>query len=388
MFVDHIKIFAKAGDGGHGSASFRRVKFNPKGGPDGGDGGRGASIIFRADPHVGNLTPFFYEPIIKAKGGEKGKGKQCYGKAAPDKIVPVPIGTVVYRLPSPEAPPPTEEGPESRSTFINFAKLPADPEEDEPRESAVGTRAPDVDLSELEIVADLKEVGQEFVLCKGGKGGLGNLHFKNSRNQAPTEFTEGEPGEEGWFYLELRTIADAGLVGYPNAGKSTLLGKVSAAHPKVAPYPFTTLTPHIGVVEMPGYQRYTVADIPGLVEGAHENIGLGHDFLRHVTRCKLLVFILDMAGSEGREPLDDLQTLRREIDLHDARLSARSWIIVANKMDLPGAAENLRTFKSRYRKIPIVPISAKDGEGIEQLKETLAELITPSASQPPAVEPN
>jgi GTP-binding protein len=379
MFVDHIKIFAKAGDGGDGSASFRRVKFNPKGGPDGGDGGRGASIIFRADPHVGNLTPFFYEPIIKAKAGEKGKGKQCYGKSALDKIVPVPIGTVVYRLPSPEAAPPVVEGPESRSTFINFAKLPEDPGEAEPQDSAVGQRAPDVELSELEVVADFTEVGQEFVLCKGGKGGKGNLHFKNSRNQAPTEFTEGEPGEEGWFYLELRTIADAGLVGYPNAGKSTLLGKISAAHPKVAPYPFTTLTPHIGVVEMPGFHRYTVADIPGLVEGAHENIGLGHDFLRHVTRCKLLVFVVDIAGSEGREPIEDLQKLRKELDLHDARLSERSWIVVANKMDLPGAKEKLRDFKARYRRTEVFPISANQGDGVEELRQRLGALLVSEA---------
>ena len=201
------------------------------------------------------------------------------------------------------------------------------------------------------------------------------MHFKSSRNQAPTQYTEGVPGEQGYFYLELRKIADAGLVGYPNAGKSTLLGKISAAHPKVASYPFTTLTPHIGVVELPGYRRMTVADIPGLIEGAHENVGLGHDFLRHIVRCKLLVFVVDIAGSEGREPLEDLQKLRKELDLYDPKLSERPWIVVANKMDLPDAKEQLKAFKRRYKKLEIFPISAQEGEGIEALKARIGELV-------------
>ena len=221
------------------------------------------------------------------------------------------------------------------------------------------------------MIADLTEPGQEFILCQGGKGGLGNVHFKSSRNQAPTQYTEGVPGEEGDFYLELRKIADAGLVGYPNAGKSTLLRAISAALPKVAPYPFTTLTPHIGVVELPGFQRVTVADIPGLIEGAHRNVGLGHEFLRHIVRCKLLVFVLDMAGSEGREPIDDLQKLRKELDLYDPTLGERPWIVVANKMDLAGAKEKLKHFKARWRKLEVVPISAEAGEGIEKVKARL-----------------
>jgi GTP-binding protein len=229
------------------------------------------------------------------------------------------------------------------------------------------------------MIADLTEVGQEFVLCVGGKGGIGNVHFKSSRNQAPTRYTEGVPGEQGYFYLELRKIADAGLVGYPNAGKSTLLGKISAAHPKVASYPFTTLTPHVGVVELPGYQRVTVADIPGLIEGAHENVGLGHDFLRHIVRCKLLVFVLDMAGSEGREPLEDLQKLRKELDLYDPKLSERPWIVVANKMDLSEAAERLKAFRRHYRKLEVFPISAQGGEGIKPLKARIGELVLGAA---------
>ena len=380
MFIDHIKIHAKAGDGGRGSVSFRRESFVPKGGPDGGDGGRGGSIILRADTHTDNLTAFFYEPIIKAKNGEHGMGKQCYGKAAPDKIVSVPVGTIVYRMPDEVK----REGLEpsvaygTDATFVDLSKAPAD--DDEQRSVSSAERRP-FNPEELEMIADLTEPGQEFVLCRGGKGGLGNVHFKSSRNRTPTQYTEGEEGEEGTFYLELRTIADAGLVGYPNAGKSTLLGKISAAHPKVAAYPFTTLTPHIGVIELPGYRRITVADIPGLIEGAHANVGLGHDFLRHITRCKLLVFVIDMAGSEGREPIEDLQKLRKELDLYDSKLSERPWIVIANKLDLPGSAEKLEQFKARYKKLEIVPIAAERGEGIDEVKNALAKALTGAAPE-------
>ena len=371
MFVDHIRIFAKAGDGGDGSASFRRESFVPKGGPDGGDGGRGGSVVLRADTHQDNLTPFFYEPIVKAKDGDRGGSRQCFGKSAPDRIVPVPAGTIVYRLPdedtTEDADPDVEHG--AGAMYVDFSKTP------EGAEKTKRDKKAPINPDELEMIADLTEVGQEFVMCAGGKGGIGNVHFKSSRNQAPTQYTEGAPGEQGYFYLELRKIADAGLVGYPNAGKSTLLGKISAAHPKVASYPFTTLTPHIGVVEMPGYRRMTVADIPGLIEGAHENVGLGHDFLRHIVRCKLLVFVVDMAGSEGREPLEDLQKLRKELDLYDPKLSERPWIVVANKMDLPDAKEQLKAFKRRYRKLVIFPISAQAGEGIGALKARIGELV-------------
>ena len=370
MFVDHIRIFAKAGDGGDGSVSFRRESFVPMGGPDGGDGGRGGSVILRADTHTDNLTPFFYEPIVKAKNGERWQGRQCFGKSAPDKIVPVPVGTIVYRLPdedtSEEVDPEVAHG--DGATYVDFSKTPKG------AEKPVRDKKASLDPNELEMIADLTEVGQEFVLCAGGKGGIGNVHFKSSRNQAPTQYTEGVPGEQGYFYLELRKIADAGLVGYPNAGKSTLLGKISAAHPKVASYPFTTLTPHIGVVELPGFRRVTVGDIPGLIEGAHANIGLGHDFLRHIVRCNLLVFVLDMAGSEGREPIEDLQKLRKELDLYDPKLSERAWIVVANKMDLPGAKEKLKHFRTRYRKLEVFPISAEEGEGLDALKSRLGEL--------------
>ncbi len=378
MFIDHIRIQAKAGDGGDGAVSFRRESFVPKGGPDGGDGGRGGSIILRADVHTDNLTAFFYEPIQKAKNGDRGHGKQMSGKSAPDKILKVPVGTIVYRMPAEEVDdydPEVEHG--DGSLFVDFAKTPA------AREKPEGNRKAAINPAELEVVTDLTEPEQEFVLCKGGKGGIGNVHFKSSRNQAPRQYREGEPGDEGTFYLELRKIADAGLVGYPNAGKSTLLTRVSAAHPKIAPYPFTTLTPHVGVIDLPGYQRVTVADIPGLIEGAHANVGLGHDFLRHIVRCKLLVFVLDMAGSEGREPIEDLQKLRKELDLYDPLLSERPWIVVANKMDLADAAEKLKHFTTRYQKLEVFPVSAEAGEGIEHLKTRLGEIIASFAPPPP-----
>src|SRR5207247_9107141 len=230
--------------------------------------------------------------------------------------------------------------------------------------------------SKIAFVIDLTHDGEEFVLCRGGAGGKGNVHFKSSRNRAPRQYTEGEEGEQGHFLLELRTIADAALVGYPNAGKSTLLRKISAARPKVASYPFTTLHPIIGVVEFPEYGRATIADIPGLIEGAHRGLGLGHEFLRHITRCRILLFVIDVAGSEGRSPVEDLQQLRREIDLYDPTLSQRPWFVIANKMDLPNADENLKALRKRFRKIDIVPISAATGHGIDELKKKLAEWLT------------
>jgi GTP-binding protein len=371
MFVDHIKVHVKAGNGGRGVVSFRREKFVPRGGPDGGDGGRGGSIILRADPNVDNLVDFYYQSNLKAKNGDPGAGKNCYGRAAEDAIYHVPIGTIVYRLPftAYEAAP----APRDESSYIDLATL-----SDEEVKALEGKqeRKRTVDLTQLELVADLTTPEQDFVLAKGGHGGKGNVHFKSSRNRVPTQFTEGEEGEEGEYYFELRKIADAGLVGYPNAGKSTLLSHISNAHPKIAPYPFTTLTPHIGVVELPArYGRVTVADIPGLIEGAHENVGLGHEFLRHIVRCKLLVFVLDMAGSEGREPIEDLQKLRKELDLYDPTLSERPWIVVANKMDMEDAAEKFKHFKTRYKKTEVFPVSAEKGEGLDQLKERLGELI-------------
>src|ERR1051326_8991301 len=233
MFVDRIKVFAQAGSGGRGCVSFRREKFVPKGGPDGGDDGRGGDVILRADVHVDNLSNLFYEPIIKAKNGGHGQGKKMHGRGAPPKIVKVPIGTVVYKA----------EGGGRKEEKMQ-----------EPNSSASAFRLPP---SAFPQIADLIHDGEEFLLCEGGRGGKGNVHFKSSRNRAPIQYTEGEEGEQGHFLLELRTIADVGLVGYPNAGKSTLLRKISAARPKVAAYPFTTLHPIVGVIEFPGYKRAT-----------------------------------------------------------------------------------------------------------------------------------
>ena len=346
MFVDRIKVVAKAGDGGRGCVSFRREKFVPRGGPDGGDGGKGGDVILRADEHTDNLASLFYEPLIKAKKGGHGLGKQMHGRGALAKVVKVPVGTVVHRLVSLGDP----------LAFVD-SPAPLDP-----------AAAPEM---VLEQIADLARPNEEFILCQGGKGGKGNVHFKSGRNRAPRQYSEGEEGEEGPFILELRTIADAALVGYPNAGKSTLLRRISAAHPKVASYPFTTLHPMIGVVDFADYRRATVADIPGLIEGAHKNLGLGHAFLRHITRCHLLLFVLDMAGSEGRNPIEDLQHLRREIDLYDARLSLRPWRVVANKMDLPEAEENLAAFRQRFPDREVIPLSAKEQKGIASLKDAL-----------------
>src|SRR2546430_8301741 len=346
MFVDHVKVFAQAGNGGRGCVSFRREKFVPKGGPDGGDGGRGGDVIFRADRHVDNLANLFYEALIKAKNGGHGMGKKMAGRAGANKVVRVPVGTIVWR------------GEKQERAKSNVEQL------------GIGNWE-----SSIPIV-DLTRDGQDFVLCQGGAGGKGNVHFKSSRNRAPREYTEGKEGEQGYFLLELRTIADAGLVGYPNAGKSTLLRKISAARPKVAAYPFTTLHPIVGVIEFPGYRRATIADIPGLIEGAHRGLGLGHQFLRHITRCRVLMFVVDVARSEGRNTIEDLQNLPRGIRLHDTAPSSRPWLVVANKMDLPGAETNLRALRERFSKIKIIPTSAANGQGIAELKATLAAIMT------------
>ena len=331
MFVDHIKVHAKAGNGGDGSAHFYRGKFQPKGGPDGGDGGRGGDIILEVDPSTDSLRAFFFNNRLKAEHGDVGRGNTRSGRSGKDTILKVPAGLVISRI----------------------------------------VEAVNPETGEFETVhepvADLTDNGQRFVLCKGGKGGKGNVHFKTSTHQAPREFTPGEEGEEGNFYFELRSIADAGLVGFPNAGKSTLLSKVSAAKPKIANYPFTTLQPQVGVINFGEFRRGTIADIPGLIEGASENIGLGHDFLRHIQRCRLLLIVVDTAGSEGRDPVDDIQTLRKELRLYSEELSERPWLIIANKMDLESAADNLSSLRERFSRVPIFPVSADSGEGLSEL---------------------
>lgn len=301
-------------------------------------------MILRVDRHLDNLKAFHYNPRLVAGDGGHGKSWKRHGKNGKPVIGKVPPGTLVYRSPARTV---TEAVAMERS------------------EAGI----------DLELVADLTEEGEELILCKAGTGGKGNWQFRSPTNRAPEEFTLGTEGEEGVFYLELRRIADAGMVGFPNAGKSTLTSKLSAARPKVASYPFTTLNPMVGVVEFPGFRRCTIADIPGLIEGAHDNRGLGHEFLRHITRCGLLLFVVDMAGSEGRDPIEDVETLRKEIKLYDEDLSRSDWLVVANKMDLAGAEDNLQRFRQRFSKVEVVPISAEMEEGLEELKAVLAERV-------------
>ena len=334
MFVDHIKVFARAGKGGDGIVHFHRGKFRPKGGPDGGDGGKGGDVILRVDSSTDSLRAFFFNGKLIAEDGMRGQGELCFGKSGKDAIFRVPPGLVISRIVE------TEDGETVH-----------------------------------EHVADLTKVGEDFVLCKGGKGGKGNDHFKSPTNQAPRECTPGTPGEEGRFVFELRSIADGGLVGFPNAGKSTLLTKLSAARPKIANYPFTTLEPHVGVMIFGENRRATIADIPGLIEGAHANIGLGHDFLRHIMRCRLLLFVVDAAGSEARDPVSDIETLRKEIKLYSDELSKRPWCIIANKMDLPEAEENLTRLKDRFKRVKIMPVSANEGIGMDKLVAHLEKII-------------
>lgn len=339
MFVDQIKVNARAGKGGDGSVHFHRGKFRPKGGPDGGDGGNGGSVVLLVDNSTNSLRTFFYNPKLLANDGEKGRGNQCSGSSSPDVVYKVPCGTVISRIIE-------EEDPETGEIIERY-----------------------------EHVADLTTLHQTFVLCKGGRGGKGNVHFKTSTHQTPREFTPGTDGEEGRFHFELRSIADAGFVGFPNAGKSTLLASLSAARPKIANYPFTTLQPMIGIVHFSPNRRGTLADIPGLIEGAHANIGLGHDFLRHIMRCRELLFVVDTGGTEGRDPVADLETVRKEVSLYSAELAKRPWCIIANKMDVEGAAEHLASLKSRFKRVKILPISAQNGLGMDKLRAHLDKQI-------------
>ncbi|MBA3274505.1 MAG: GTPase ObgE [Chloroflexia bacterium] len=324
MLVDQAKIFVKAGDGGNGSSSFRREKFVPKGGPDGGDGGRGGDVILQVASNLNSLLPFQYVQHYKADNGGGGGDRQKHGRNGASKIVKVPPGTVVY----------LDEG-------------------DEP-------------------IADLTESGDEFVIAKGGKGGLGNVHFKSSTRQAPRIAELGEPGEERWLRFELRLIADVGLVGLPNAGKSTLLAAATRARPKIADYPFTTLSPNLGVVSLggPGGQQFVMADIPGLIEGAAEGAGLGHEFLRHVRRTKVLVHVLDAAGGlEGRDPLEDFRTINTELTAFDDEMGSKPMLVALNKVDLVEARDNLPTLRQTLEQEnhQLFEISAATGEGVPDL---------------------
>lgn len=382
MFVDEIKVYARAGHGGKGCVAFLRETYRPKGGPSGGDGGRGGNVILQADHDLNNLIAQFYQPRLLAEDGEMGKGKGMDGHAGKDLLVRVPCGTLVWRLSTTTPAAPADAPPEDESAAP--AGRPRIPAARRPRlRYARGGPALEIDLATEaeaeaprptgpgELIADLTTHGQQFVLCQGGRGGLGNRNFATSRRQTPRFAQPGETGEEGEFLLELRLLADIGLVGYPNAGKSTLLSAISKARPKIAPYPFTTLHPQIGIVEYDDFRRLTVCDVPGLIEGAHRDVGLGHAFLRHIQRCAILVLLLDMAGTDGREPWNDYRQLLRELELHSPTLLAKPRLVVANKMDEPVAERNLKRFKQKVRRVPVLPIAAAFDEGIQRFKERI-----------------
>jgi GTPase len=384
VFIDEIKIYARAGHGGKGAIAFHREAYIPKGGPSGGNGGRGGDVILEADHDLNNLIAQYYQPKLLAQDGKGGLGKGMDGPAGKDLIVKVPCGTLVWKLPD---------------DFPAEAESSGEEEEEKPILRASASRRPvirhsgsgaamEIDLSKEEggagggevhpkgeLVADLTQNGQRFVLCKGGRGGLGNRNFATAARQTPRFAQPGEAGGEGNYLFELRIMAEVGVVGYPNAGKSTLLTAISHARPKIAPYPFTTLHPQIGIVEYPDFHRLTVCDVPGLIEGAHRNVGLGHAFLRHIQRCKVLVLLLDMAGTDNRAPWDDYKQLLSELELYDPALAKKPRLVVANKMDEAVAEENLKKFKRRVRKTPVLPIAAGFDEGIDKFKKLIREAV-------------
>lgn len=328
MFYDQAKIYVKAGDGGAGAVAFRREKYVPEGGPSGGDGGRGGKVIFVADEGLRTLVDFRYKRHYKADRGEHGQGKNMHGKSGEDLSVRIPVGTVVK------------------------------------------------DADTGEILADLIEHGQKVVVANGGRGGRGNARFMSNTNKAPTVAENGEPGEERNLLLELKLLADVGLVGFPNVGKSTIISQISAAKPKIADYHFTTLVPNLGVVALEDGESFVVADIPGLIEGAHTGAGLGHEFLRHTERTRLILHVLDIAGSEERDPLDDFQIIKDELRQYSQELANRPMLIVANKMDIPSAEENLKRLEEKLgEEYRIFPVSAATGEGLQELVYAIAQIL-------------
>jgi GTPase len=328
MFVDEADIHVAAGHGGAGALSFRREKFIPRGGPDGGNGGKGGSVYLVADPHRNTLVHFRFTSEFAAKRGGQGEGALRTGRDGADLEVPVPIGTIVYR------------------------------------------HDPLVPGSE-ESVADLTTSGERVLVARGGRGGLGNAHFATSTNRAPRKHQPGEPGEEFHLRLRLKLLADVGLVGFPNAGKSTLIARVSAAKPKIADYPFTTLTPNLGVVTLSGDRSFVVADVPGLIEGAHTGHGLGHQFLRHIERTKVLMHLVDVSGASGRDPVQDFEIIRRELSLYNPDLLSKPELVVANKMDALDDPDRVVRLEARARELQLhfFRISAVTGEGVAALLE-------------------
>ncbi|GAB6152683.1 GTPase ObgE [Desulfosporosinus burensis] len=328
MFYDQAKIYVKAGDGGAGAVAFRREKYVPEGGPSGGDGGRGGNVVFIGDEGLRTLVDFRYKRHYKGDRGDHGQAKNMSGRGGEDIILRIPVGTVV------------------------------------------------LDDSTGEPIADIIEHDQRVVVAAGGRGGRGNARFMSNTNKAPTLAENGEPGEERWLRLELKLLADVGLVGFPNVGKSTMISKVSAAKPKIADYHFTTLIPNLGVVDIEDGESFVMADIPGLIEGAHSGAGLGHEFLRHTERTRLILHVLDISGSEERDPLEDFRIIEEELRLYSPELALRPVIIVANKMDIPGSEENLQRLKEAVDgRNEIFSVSAATGEGLQALIYRIAQIL-------------
>ena len=330
MFIDRARIFVQSGKGGDGMSSFRHEKYVPKGGPNGGDGGRGGNVVLMADRNINTLVDFRYRRLFKAKPGGKGAGSNKYGANADDLIIPVPVGTIVK------------------------------------------------DEASDKVMADLSFDGQEVIVAAGGRGGRGNYHFRTSANRTPTFAEKGEPGVERWLRLELKVLADVGLLGYPSVGKSSILRKVSAAQPEVAAYHFTTLHPILGVVDLEDQRSFVMADIPGLIEGAGEGVGLGHDFLRHVERTKVLVHVLDIAETEGRDAVEDFETINAELAKYSEKLAKKKQIVAANKIDLlTEDDEKLKRLKKymNEQNIEVYPVCAVSGEGLHELLERVWTLI-------------
>ena len=335
MFYDKVKIYVKAGDGGNGIVAFRREKYVPEGGPNGGDGGDGGSVILIGDKGLRTLVDFKYKPHVKAKKGEHGQGKNRHGRNAEDTILKVPLGTIVK------------------------------------------------DFDTGELIADITEDGQCVVVARGGRGGRGNARFASAKNRVPSVAEKGEPGEEVTLFLELKLLADVGLIGMPNAGKSTLISVISAAKPKIADYPFTTLKPNLGVVSVDNGSSFVVADIPGLIEGAHQGAGLGHEFLRHIERTRIFVHVLDMTPTQDKNILDVFNVINRELILYNPKLADKKQVIAANKMDVSGAEKNLELLKKELgEQYEIFPISAIAGSGLKPLIGRIAQLIEEIEPEP------
>jgi GTP-binding protein len=343
LFVDEVDIHVEAGHGGAGCLAFRREKYVPRGGPSGGDGGHGGSIYALASPHINTLINFRFHPEFSARRGEGGMGNNCTGHGGADLELAVPIGTLIY-------------------------EKTADP--DQP----------------LILIADLNQEGQRVLVAKGGRGGLGNARFATSTNRAPRKVQPGEDGEIKDLRLELKLIADVGLVGFPNAGKSTLIARISAARPKIADYPFTTLVPNLGVVGLSDDRSFVVADVPGLIEGAHRGLGLGHQFLRHLERTKVLVHLVDVSGATGRDPVQDLDTVRQELALFQPTLAAKPQLVAANKIDAvePGAGDlvvDALAARAAALGLAFHRISAVTGAGVPALLESMWRHLGPNGDE-------